>query len=104
MNKLLTDVQPENYFMLADGQVLKNLGELNKALIKMGPEVFSHHVNPERNDFYNWVKDCYNDKKLASELIKATSKTGIKKLLQARLKEAKKTTKEKKTAKKKEKK
>ncbi|MEM4398078.1 MAG: DUF5752 family protein, partial [Candidatus Woesearchaeota archaeon] len=70
-NKNLTkimDAKPEHYFILVTGVPLKNIKELALALQTMDEWVFHHHVNHERNDFSNWIKDIFNEDALAEEL------------------------------------
>lgn len=59
------DAKPEHYFRLRDGRVVKNLSELVEALRNMSDDVFRHHVNSDRNDFYNWIRDIFKDGVLA---------------------------------------
>ena len=68
------EVSPEVYFYLADGSVLKSAYELYKAIDHIDANTFKHHVNPERNDFANWIGDIYRDKKLATSLRKCKTK------------------------------
>jgi H+-transporting ATPase len=48
---------------------------LAKGLVAISDDTFAYHVNSERNDFCNWVRDVIGDKKLASELATATNRT-----------------------------
>jgi hypothetical protein len=68
--KILADVPDEKRFWLADGRYLKNLEELEAALVQMSPETFRAHSNEEKTDFSNWVKDVMGDDKLAGDLLK----------------------------------
>lgn len=62
---------PEQYhFVLASGEKLKDLKELNQALEKMSEEVFKYHVNGEKNDFSTWIKDIFKEDSLANEIKK----------------------------------
>ncbi|MBW2977178.1 hypothetical protein KY347_07085 [Candidatus Woesearchaeota archaeon] len=72
--RILADANPEQCFWMNDGQVLKNLGELYKALSKAKKETYKHHVNKEKNDFSNWIRDILGDKKLADDLLRTKSK------------------------------
>ncbi len=102
-SKLLADVPEDKVFYLYDGRILKNLLELKEALEDMEDYVFNHHVNPERNDFCNWIEFVILDKDLANELRRVkTKQSTIKKIKLAIVRELKKRTaaKEKKTAKK----
>ena len=47
----------------------------------MRDEQFKYHVNKEKNDFWNWVRNIIEDKKLARDIEKVkTKKTMIKKI------------------------
>ncbi len=83
--KVLLDVLPEHEFVLVGGSRLKNLRELAKAINGIGEEGFRHHVNAEKNDFYNWVRDVFKDKELASAILKSSSRAGIMMAIQKRL-------------------
>ena len=73
MKNLVLDCD-ESSFRLADGRTIKNLAELNESLENMNDDVFNHHVNNERNDFSNWVKEVINDEELATRLLAARDK------------------------------
>ncbi|MBN1157326.1 hypothetical protein JXA85_06905 [Candidatus Woesearchaeota archaeon] len=81
----LQDVPAENVFWVQDGRVLKNLEELHMALSEMSDETFQHHVNEEKNDFHNWVRDVINDRMLAKELAKAKDKNAAHKKVKSRV-------------------
>lgn len=34
----------------------------------MGEETFKRHINAFRNDFASWLKDAFNEKRLADEI------------------------------------
>jgi len=70
-------ISPEHYFYLKDGQVIKDLEDLLFALETMSDDVFSHHVNAERNDFANWIKDVIKNKDLAREIVWLKDKASI---------------------------
>lgn len=74
VEKLLADVHPDEAFVLKDGSAIKNLRELYSALQGMESRVFEHHVNGERNDFGNWIKDVHKDYRLANSLFSSTSR------------------------------
>jgi hypothetical protein len=65
---VLTDAPQENYFVLCNGQQVKNVKELADALEFLGDDVFGHHVNSDRNDFSNWIHDVFKDEELALNL------------------------------------
>lgn len=64
----MTIINPENYFYVANGAVLKDLNETLSELKSMSPETFMHHVNQEKNDFANWINFVLNDSKLANKI------------------------------------
>jgi len=51
----------------------------------MKPEIFNLHVNKEKNDFYNWVKDIYEDKNLAEDIKKAKNAEMIIQVIESRI-------------------
>lgn len=73
-NGLLSNVNPENYFRVANGTIIKGLMELDSSLENMGEETFRYHVNDYRNDFCTWVGDTIKDEELASQLLPAKDK------------------------------
>ncbi|MBW2992133.1 hypothetical protein KY345_02855 [Candidatus Woesearchaeota archaeon] len=88
MEELLGDAKPENYFVTRDGQRIKNLYQLQKSLLNMNDDTFNHHVNNERNDFYNWVKDIYKDEALSSVVLNCRAKNELAQKLKDRIEEA----------------
>lgn len=70
---ITTEILPEKYFYVCDGTVIKTLNELPDALRNMSPEAFTYHVNEQKNDFYNWVKDVFQISSLARR-IKSTKR------------------------------
>ena len=82
----LADVPEENNFHLRNGKVLRNMKELSKELPTMDDETFSHHVNDERNDFYNWVKGTIGDNVLANGILPVHDKETMHKKLTSRVK------------------
>jgi hypothetical protein len=85
MKDLISNTKQENFFISADGKVIKNVLQLKKALEGMKPEIFNLHVNSEKNDFYNWVKDIYEDKNLAEDIKKAKNAEKIIQLIEGRM-------------------
>ena len=79
--RILHDIEGEKRFFCHDGYVIKNLDELAQYLNKMTEDVFQYHVNSEKNDFSNWIRDVIGDQKLASDLRKANSPLESSKIL-----------------------
>ncbi len=59
-------------FWTTDGQILRDLNELQTALAAMNDMVYGHHVTPMKNDFADWVESVLQDSDCAAELRKAT--------------------------------
>jgi len=74
------------YFYLAGGGVLKNLGELGEALNKMSDDVFRNHVSDSRNDFANWIDDVWEEKTLALLIRGTKDRAAMGKILTTYLK------------------
>ncbi len=64
----IIQAKPEHYFILVTGVPLKNLKELATSLETMNEWVFNHHVNDQRNDFSNWIKEILKEDELAEEI------------------------------------
>ncbi|MBI2581202.1 hypothetical protein HYV85_05370 [Candidatus Woesearchaeota archaeon] len=65
------EVEPELALWLNNGATVKSLKELAAALRKMNAADYKEHVNDERNDIAEWVKEILNDDRLAMQLRKA---------------------------------
>jgi len=84
--KYLNSVPEDKVFWSHDGAVLHNMAELAQALNGISNETFTYHVNPEKNDFANWVKDVIGDKTLATQLFRAHDRGLAAKQVSERLK------------------
>jgi len=65
---LTRDIPEHQFFVLANGQPVKNVAELAAILDQLEDHVFGHHVTPDKNDFHNWVKDVFEDVELARKI------------------------------------
>ena len=83
--RLLANVPEEYVFRCADGRVFQNMNDLEQAFATMTDETFSYHVNKDKNDFANWVKDIIKDDKLAKDLAKSLARTQAVKTVTRRL-------------------
>lgn len=72
--KLAESAPNQRYFVLANGKPVQHVAELAEVLEDLEDHVFDHHVNPERNDFHNWVKDVFQDIELAKKMLGVTDK------------------------------
>jgi hypothetical protein len=95
MNKknLLKNVPSEKVFYCKDGRVFENIEQLKKALTRMKANIFSFHVNSEKNDFANWIYDVIGDTELSNKLRKTTDKKETKKKIDNRISAIKKNIK-----------
>ena len=69
-SKLLPSVNHEKRFFANNGETYSNYYELLEGLRAMDSATFYHHVNGNKNDFMNWVRDVFSDKRLAKEIAK----------------------------------
>lgn len=68
-------------FWSRDGQILQNLADLHLAFGSMDDEIFLHHVNPEKNDFADWVEYVLQDQACAEALRKAKKRERAQKIV-----------------------
>ena len=61
LSKLCEDVGEDKKFLVANGEILSNIWDLIHLLDHIDDYTFYHHVNDEKNDFYNWIKEMYGD-------------------------------------------
>ena len=66
--KLLADVPEGRSFWCNDWWIFRNMRDLSNGLANMSDETFAYHLNDEKNDFSNWLKDVIGDEKLAKDL------------------------------------
>ena len=83
--RILADASPEQCFWVNNGPIIKNLSEMSDALGSMKDEIFRYHVNEEKNDFGNWVRDVLKDEELANDIARIKSKERILKKVQSRI-------------------
>ena len=83
--RYLCDVAPEQCFWVNNGPILRNVEELANALPEMSDETFHYHVNNEKNDFSNWVRDIIGDQSLANDLLVSRNKQSALKKVKNRL-------------------
>lgn len=71
--RLLADVPEEFVFRCGNGCILHNMKELANELKSMSDETYAFHVNAEKNDFVNWVRDIIKDDVLVKDLRRASN-------------------------------
>jgi hypothetical protein len=97
----MKDCPPDKVFWLANGGTLKNLSELVSSLESMDDGTFGYHVNQDKNDFANWLREVFKKQKLADDLQGVFERTAYLGIIKKVVKPAKKASKPAKKAKKK---
>jgi|SRR3989344_383250 len=110
-NRILGKVPEQVSFWLCTNQKLFSLRELSAILMDVGDEVFRYHVNRDKNDFENWIRDVIQDRELAREIARIKTKETLNRKISDRVEQLSKIIKalpakkpKKKTAKKSKKK
>jgi hypothetical protein len=80
------NMNPEKYFYVCDGTVLKSLKDLKKAVKEMPDGVYAYHL--ERDDFSKWVGGVIKNAALAKKLSGAERQKAMKVLSAAKSKAA----------------
>jgi hypothetical protein len=74
-----------SYFYVSDGTILKNARDMLNFLNKCSDEIFSSHVNLDKNDLANWARDVLKEKRLAKKMMRVTSRGELIGLVEERL-------------------
>jgi archaellum component FlaC len=80
----LEKLSSEFHFTLKDGRMIKTLPELAMILDDMDNDTFSHHVNDQKNDFYEWIKHSM-DPTFAEEIKSVKNKKDLKKTIMSHI-------------------
>ena len=83
--KFLADVPEEYVFWCYDGRTFRNVKELGEALNTMTDETFVYHVNREKNDFSNWVREIIKDEQLARYISPAMTRREMANIVARRI-------------------
>jgi hypothetical protein len=67
-------VPQHNDFWVKDGKELHSLPELALALREMKISTFRYHVNKQKNDLSEWVRNTLNEKEIADKLARIVTK------------------------------
>jgi hypothetical protein len=81
----LADVPDEYVFRCFNGHILRNMRELGEELKTMSGESYAFHVNMEKSDFANWVRDIIKDERLAKDLQKSPNQAQAAKMVANRI-------------------
>lgn len=83
-------------FWLCTNKKLFSLRELSSELDEISDETFRYHVNRDKNDFENWIRDIIQDRELAREISRIKTKETLTRKIQERVEELIKFSKPKK--------
>ena len=84
--ELLGNAPEKAAFWMKNGLKVMNLKELLVSLRTMDDEVFSFHVNKDKNDFKEWIVDVFQDKKLAKDISRLKKREKIIQQVKKRIK------------------
>jgi len=70
MNELVLE-EERLFFWLVTGQSIRSIRQLIEIVPTLTDEQYWYHVNEYKCDFYNWIKDVFNEPEIA-ELIKSS--------------------------------
>lgn len=87
-SKILGEAPIEHEFVLGDGRRLKTIYELVDALGSMHEDLFKEHVSAEKNDFCNWLRDVFDERKFAKDMHKIQDKIKLQRHLMKRVVDA----------------
>ncbi len=91
--RILSKVPESVSFWLCTNQKLYSLRELTDTLGAVSEDVFRYHVNRDKNDFENWIRDIIQDRELAREISRIKTKETLMRKIQERIEELSKHTK-----------
>ncbi len=72
--RVLKNAGSDKAFWLKNGQMIINLKELFDSVNQMSDLDFEYHVNKEKNDFVNWIKNVLGEEDLAKKMVRYKSK------------------------------
>lgn len=84
-NWLLLNMHKSLEFHLSNGNVLKTLEDIYRALYTMSNEEYHRHVTAAKNDFAVWIRDCLKDPELAEDMCHAQNTLDARTIIAARL-------------------
>ncbi len=84
----MKEVPHHNHFIVKGGSRIRSLKELASVLEAMDDDTFKHHVNSERNDFYNWLVEVIGDACLADLIKGITSREDMIRVIKEALRQS----------------
>ncbi len=64
----------DKFFWLKSGKGLRSIREMANYLPSIKPDEWNYHVNEEKNDFSNWIRDVFDEAELAKFLRETKTK------------------------------
>ena len=92
LKKYLEDVPWDSSLKLSDGKTIHSLEQLPVVLMFCDDAVFDSHVNSQKNDFANWIRDVIGYGELADKVSTIKNKEEFLKLLEQSINEIKNGT------------
>ena len=83
--RLFADVPENRSFWCCDGRIFRSMRDLSAGLANMSDETFAYHLNDEKNDFSNWLKDVIEDEKLAKDMEASITRQQAAKMVNERV-------------------
>ncbi len=80
------ETSADKAFYMANGRVITKLSDLPGAVESTDDNTFYYHVNSEKNDFANWIKDVFNITPLANKIKSKKNKDELVKILRSEIK------------------
>jgi len=81
---------PHHYFYSCNGAILRSMDDLLDYLKVVDGGTFGYHVNSEKNDYANWVRDILKDKALSDKMFRVKSRKEMLRLVYDKCKTKKK--------------
>lgn len=78
----LYSIEPEEYFKMSNGKIIRDVRELIQELKEIDDHIFKHHVTHAKNDFSFWIRHIYKNDYLADKLLVAHTRRDIIKILE----------------------
>lgn len=83
--QFLSGVDQSVAFYVSGGAKINSMEELASALVSMDDHTYKFHVDPDKNDFANWIRDVLKDQNLSKEIVRARNRTSAAKKVSSRI-------------------
>ncbi|MBU0581208.1 MAG: hypothetical protein KKA19_08525 [Candidatus Margulisbacteria bacterium] len=80
------ETTPDKAFHMINGKMITKLSDLSNEIESSDEQTFYYHVNDQKNDFANWIKDVFNNSNLATKIDKARTKNELVSVLKSQIK------------------